>query len=140
MNEPEKIRIQALVQELDQLVPRTDAAVVMNVYGGGCDESQITATENGYLRLGIELLKAAVAPPLADSSSVQLDVDWEYLVSEHSDIFFHMFHLDNSLRSDVPFSSTARPTWKDRLSLVGSILLTLLLVSALGVGLVTMLR
>ena len=100
-DEPEKIRIQALVEELDRLVPRTEAVVLLTQYGG-CDESQITATETGYLRLGIEVLKPAVAPPLADSSG-QLDVDWEYLVSEHPDVFFHTFHLNNSLHPDTPY-------------------------------------
>ena len=140
MDDEDKAQIQALVQELNQIVPRTDAVVLLTQYGGGCDESQITATETGYLRLGIELLKAAVAPPFVDNSGVQIGVDWEYLVSEQSNVNFHMFHLDNSLRPDTPYIVKSRSNWKDRLSLFGSILLTLLLVSALAIGLATMLR
>ena len=76
MTETDKARIQELAHELDALVPRTDAIVLMNQYGGGCDKSQITATETGYLQMGIDLLKAPLLMGIeADKSAVSLDVD-----------------------------------------------------------------
>ena len=135
--EDQKARVQELVEELDALVPRTGAVVVMNVYGGGCDESQITATENGYLRLGIELLKAPSAPRLGEGEDARIDVNLEGLVSEQSDINFHIFHLDNTLTPDAaPAAPQARPPWQDKV--VGTTCgLVCLLLYVMAVGFVT---
>ncbi len=54
-------RIQAAVDELDREVPKEDARVLLEQYGGGPDESRIIATKSGLLRLGVEFLKAGVA-------------------------------------------------------------------------------
>ncbi len=138
MNEDQKARVQELVEELDALVPRTDAVVVMNVYGGGCDESQITATENGCLRLGIELLKVPSALRFVDGRDIQLDVDLEGLVSEQSDINFHLFHLDDTLKPDAaPVAPQAREPWQDQVIRTACCLLCLLLVYVVIVGLGT---
>ena len=74
-NEDQKARVQELVEEPDGLVPRTGAVVIMNVYEGGCDESRITATETGYLRLGIEMLRAPSALRFVDGRDIQIDVN-----------------------------------------------------------------
>ncbi len=137
LNEEQKARVQELVEELDALVPRTDAVVVMNVYRGGCDESQITATENGYLRLGIELLKAPSALHFVDGKDIQLDVNLEGLVSEQSDINFYVFHLDNTLRPDTPADPHAKQPWPDKVIGPACGLVCLLLVYVLAVGVTT---
>lgn len=138
MNEDQKARVQKLVEELDTLVPHTDAVVVMDVYGGGCDESQITATENGYLRLGIELLKAPSALRFIDGRDVQLDVNLEGLVSEQSDINFHLFHLDDTLKPDaVPVAIQAKQPWQDQVIGAGCVLSSVLLIYVFGVGFIT---
>ncbi len=138
MNDEDKARIQTLVQELDQLVPRTDAVVVMSVYGGGCDESQITATENGYLRLGIEMLKAPSAPRLGAGEDARIDVNLEALVSEQSDINFHVFHLDNTLKPDAAqVAPQARQPWPDKIVGTACGLVCLLLLYVMAVGFVT---
>lgn len=137
MNEDQKTRVQELVEELDRLVPRTDAVVVMSVYGGGCDESQITATENGYLRLGIEMLKAPSALRFVDGRDIQLDVNLESLVSEQSDISFHLFHLDDTLNPDAaPAAPQARQPWQDQVIGAGCVLFCVLLIYVFGVGFV----
>ena len=136
--EDQKARIQELVAELDRLVPRTDAVVVMSVYGGGCDESRITATENGYLRLGIEMLKAPSALRFIDGADTQLDVRLEGLVSEQSDINFHMFHLDDTLKPDAaPVVPQAKQPWSDKVVGTACGLLCLLLLYVVAVGFVT---
>lgn len=138
MNEEQKARVQELVKELDALVPRTDAVVVMSVYGGGCDESQITATENGYLRLGIEMLKAPSALRVIDGADIQLDVSLEGLVSEQSDINFHVFHLDDTLKPDTaPIAPQARQPWQDTVIGTACGLVCLLLLYVMIVGLKT---
>ena len=136
--EDQKARVQELVEELDNLIPRTDAVVVMNVYGGGCDESQITATETGYLRLGIELLKAPSALRFIDGRDIQLDVNLEGLVSEQSDINFHLFHLDDTLKTDAaPVAPQVRQPWQDQVIGTAACLLCLLLAYVMVIGFVT---
>ena len=124
------------MEALDHLVPRTDAVVVMNVYGGP-DESQITATETGYLRLGIELLKAPSALHFVDGRDIQLDVSLEGLVSEESDINFYLFHLDDTLRPDTPAAPPAKPPWSDRVIGTACGLACLLLVYVIAVSFIT---
>ena len=51
--------IQETVRSLDSGISKDNARVLMKQYGGGPDESQIIATRNGFLRLGVELMKAA---------------------------------------------------------------------------------
>ncbi len=138
MNEAQKARVQELVEELDSLVPCTEAHVVMNVYGGGCDEGQITATENGYLRLGIALLQAPFLPPVTEGKAGQLDLTLEGLVSEQSDINFHLFLLDDTLTPDaVPAAPHIKQPWSDKLVGTGCVLSCLLLVYIMAVGFVT---
>jgi hypothetical protein len=64
MGEParrmDEARVRALVAELDAAVPRQGARVRLEVYGGGPDESQAVANRTGTLRLGVELLRAAL--------------------------------------------------------------------------------
>lgn len=85
-------RIKSLVSELDEAVPRNDARVLLQVYGGGPDESQIVATATGYLRLGIELMKAGVAPASPDAAApASVPVDLAYLVQPGSSIHFDWF-------------------------------------------------
>ena len=140
MNEEQKARAQELIAELDSLVPRTNAVAEMRQYGGGCDESELIATETGYLRLGIELLKAPFLPPLPDAETVQIAVDVEYSTVERSDICFQRFHLDNTLKPDAAYVPDPQQGWKDKL--VGAVagLGCLLLVYMFGVGVVTVLQ
>ena len=134
MNEDQKARVQALIKELDRLLPHTDAVVVMNVYGAGCDESQITATENGYLRLGIALMKAPFAPHFIESRGIQLDV------SEQSDINFHLFQLDDTLKPDTPFVALPKPPWTDKVVGTACGFLCLLLLYVVAVGFLTIVQ
>ena len=55
-------RIRNLVLELDSLIPTENAAIRIDVYGGGIDESYLRGTRQGLQRLGTQLLKAAHAP------------------------------------------------------------------------------
>lgn len=55
-------KIKKLISGLDESVSKEGAAVQFNAYGGGPDESYIQANKQGYLRLGIEILKAAYSP------------------------------------------------------------------------------
>src|SRR5688572_15306493 len=55
-------KVQDAIAFLDEEVPRGHARVKLDQYGGGPDESRIIANKDGFLRLGVEFLKAAYAP------------------------------------------------------------------------------
>jgi hypothetical protein len=76
---------------LDAEVPRESGRVTLRQYGGGPDEGQVIANEAGYLRLGIELLKAAFAPTGHDGEPAAVEVDIAYLVTNNSSINFDWF-------------------------------------------------
>ena len=76
-------RVEELVQELDTIVARDAARVHLRQYGGGPDETQIIANRSGYLRLGIEFLKAGVAVP---DEKLSVPLDFEYLLTSDSDV------------------------------------------------------
>ena len=90
MNDTE---VAELVAQLDEQVAREDAVVKPEQYGGGPDESCIVANRAGYLRFGIEFLKAALAPPMNPDGKAPFDieVDLDYLVSEDSTVNFIIF-------------------------------------------------
>ena len=140
MNEEQKIRVQELTAELDSLLPRTNAVAEMRQYGGGCDESELIATETGYLRLGIELLRAPFLSPLPDAETVQIDVDIKYLIAERSDVSFHMFHVDNALEPDATYVPTPRQAWKDKAAGFACGAVCLLLITVFGIGIVTVIQ
>jgi hypothetical protein len=82
--------IQNAISSLDKAVPKEGARVAMVQYGGGPDESQIIANRQGYLRLGIEFLKAAYSTPLQPEPKApdMVKLDLEYLLTNDSDINF----------------------------------------------------
>ncbi len=82
------VQIQDRIATLDALVPKEGAVVKLDQYGGGPDESRITANKNGYLRLGIELLKGAYLPA---AENQQIPVDLYYLMSDDSNVGFDWF-------------------------------------------------
>ena len=99
------------------------------------------ATEDGYRRLGIELLKAPLLMGIeADKSAVSLDVDWEYLIAERSDTGFHMFHVDNALEPDAASVPRPHEAWQDRVAGLACGLASLLLVTVFGVGIITVIQ
>ncbi len=85
--------ITSLVNQLDQLVPEEGAWVCLTQYGGGPEESQVTANLTGYQRFGIEFLKATISA--ADSDSLCVDIS--KLLSPCSRVRFDWFTL-----SEIP--------------------------------------
>ena len=81
------------IEDLDKSVPKEGAYVRMTQYGGGASENQIVANRNGYLRLGIEFLKAAFAEKIYIEKEYPdvIDVDLDYLLKEPSTLYFDRF-------------------------------------------------
>jgi hypothetical protein len=90
-------RIAELVAELESAVPKEGAAVLLQQYGGGPDESRIVANQNGYLRFGIELLKCGLTTQTTSGAARRAALDLRYLMSEQSDVGFDEFELSESL-------------------------------------------
>ena len=78
--------IKKLVDQLDMLVPKENAKVLMTQYGGGPDESKLVANERGYLRLGIEVMKLSFAKKGVENDLVILETD--YLIHPGSTVEF----------------------------------------------------
>ncbi len=93
-----------MVADLDAAVPRQGARVQLMQYGGFANESQIVATQLGYLRLGIELMRAAFAPPMR-SSKDKIDIDLRYLMTLDSSVVFDRFER----RENLPLGTRERP-------------------------------
>jgi hypothetical protein len=91
-------KVRAAIELLEHEVPVTGGRVRFHQYGGGPDESQVVANQSGFLRLGIEFLKAAfVSADLAENPHV-IDVSLDYLVTDDSSISFNWFER----REDLP--------------------------------------
>ena len=132
MPESNEAAAEELIAKLDTLVPREGAHVSLAQYGGGPDESCVIANRRGYLRLGIEFLKAAFAP---HEKQHLVKADIRYLLTRDSDVSFDWFER----REDLPL---ATPDDK-RVNIVGTIVafsvLAVILTCAL-VGLITIVR
>jgi hypothetical protein len=96
MNSPDMEQIKKMVADLDAAVPRDGAQVCLSQYGGGPDESKVVANQRGYLRLGIEFLRAAFAAP-SPKAKEQVQADLRYLLTDDSDIGFDWFERREDL-------------------------------------------
>ena len=88
--------LNAIVNRLDQDISRDNAKITIQKYGGDLTESFVVGTTNGYLRLGVEFLKAGLAPHTSPERSA-IDVDVEYLIDDDSDVQFDYFERKDQL-------------------------------------------
>jgi hypothetical protein len=128
--------IKQVVDELDKNIPKDKAKVSFQKYGGDLDEAFIVATERGYLRLGVEFLKAGLAPYVPGERSLgkrpyAIDVEIDYLITEDSDVHFDYFE-----RSEDLTVKTYRETWVDKvipLAILG-VIISILALAVVGIG------
>jgi hypothetical protein len=111
--------IERIVDELDKRIPRESARVSLQKYGDESDEAFIVATERGYLRLGVEFLKAGFAPHVPAEKNLgerphEIYVDIDYLLTEDSDVHFNYFER----REDLTVK-THEDSWVDRAVILG---------------------
>jgi hypothetical protein len=78
--------IQSLTKQLDEAVPREGHVEVVQD-PNDLDYTLVRANQLGYLRLGIEFLKAAYAPPESGGKGTLLRLDLKYLEG-----FEHQFY------------------------------------------------
>jgi hypothetical protein len=61
MNAIEEDELRKTISRLDECIPKDGAIVKLAQYGGGPGEGMIVGNKRGYLRLGVEFLKGAIA-------------------------------------------------------------------------------
>ena len=88
--------LRTIINRLDQTLSRENAKITIQKYGGDLDESFVVGTPNGYLRLGVEFLKAGLAPH-ASPERPEIAVDVEYLIDDDSDVQFDYFERKDQL-------------------------------------------
>lgn len=101
MSSPDTEQIEKMVADLDAAVPREGAVVQLSQYGGVPLESQIIANRDGYLRLGIELMRAAFAPPMPRTKA-EIDLDLRYMMTYDSNVNFDRFYRREDLTIGEP--------------------------------------
>lgn len=131
MNQDE---LREIIEKLETGISKENARVSIHKYGEGLDEAFIVATENGYLRMGVEFLKAGITPHLPPERFQgerrnAIDVELDYLMAEDSDVHFDYFERNEDMRVE-----TSQESWVDRaiaLSVVG-IIVTVLALAIFG--------
>ena len=128
-------KIEQVVADLDQSVLKQNSRMRLYQYGGGDDESCMAGTTEGYLRFGIELMKAGLAAP-AESKFVEVDLD--YLFDANSTISFNHFEKVETI--EELDNEKYEETWGDRIFIyvVISVLIALPILAI--IGLVTVIR
>src|SRR5262245_23919920 len=98
----DKDRLKAIVDELDKGIPRSGAFVKIEVQEFEEHHSTLIANELGYLRLGVELLKAGVADQVkarfTDTGALR-DVQIDDLITFDSNINFGRLEKRDDLYS-----------------------------------------
>ena len=131
LNDEELNRI---IAELESAVSREGAKVQIFSEGDG-NEGGLVANRAGYLRLGVEMLKTAIAPPIKSSSHL-IGTDLSYLLDQGGSAFYiGWFERKESID---PICTVSSMTGK---FILYSILVALLASVGLAVvGLVTVIR
>jgi hypothetical protein len=121
LEEPTETQLRELVGRLDRLIPREGAHLALSGDQGGRTS---IGNRLGYLRLGVELLAAALRPlPPSEDAPTRIAPDIDYLLSDSSGVLFELSEIDEAIGS--------RPPVESRLGLVGHLVA--------GVGSVTVL-
>ena len=85
-------RIRELVAELDRLIPREDAQVILHDDGDSMGTLPMCATRNGLLKFGLAFMKAAFAEAKGKGSNggekVDVDADLDALYRSDSNVEF----------------------------------------------------
>jgi hypothetical protein len=124
-DEAREAEVREAVERLDRLIPREGAHVALGGESGG---RTTAGSRLGYLRLGVELLAAALRPlPATDSDPARIEPDLAYLVRSGSRAPFELCEIDEAVGSRPPVRSALGP--------LGELLSGVLVVAALLVAL-----
>lgn len=132
--------LKEIIDRLDEGVPRENARVSLQKYSDTSEQAFIVATENGYLRLGVEFLKAGIAPHVPPERTEggrphAIDVELDYLLTEDSDVRFDFFERSEEIKVE-----TQEDSWVDRAIVLGILGAILAIFVLAVVGLVSVVR
>ena len=103
MDEDRETEIRELVERLDRLIPREGAHLTIPSEPGG---RGTVGSRLGYLRLGVELLLAALRPlPASEAAPARIEPALDDLLTQGSDAPFALCEVDESIGSQPPVRS-----------------------------------
>jgi hypothetical protein len=130
-------RIQEHIDQLDAQIPKKDAGLVIS-YGGDLASSadcEIVGNYIGYLRFGIEMLKAAIAE--LEPGEVGINVSVGYMEIDRWGLRVKKITRREDVKAyfDRDYAAKFPPrTWKNNVTMCGEILLGIFAVLCLLVG------
>jgi hypothetical protein len=103
LDEERETELELLVARLDRLVPRDGARLALPEGSAG---AAAVGNRLGYLRFGIELLRAALRPlPQSEAEPARIAPDLGYFVAEGPRAAFEACEIDESIVSRDPAAS-----------------------------------
>lgn len=129
-------QIQQHINELDAAVPKEDADLLISYDVDSAPDCEIIGNYIGYLRFGIEMLKAAVVElePGADATNISVG----YMEVPRWSLHVKGFTRREDVRTNADREFLARfPdkfTWKDKLTICYEVLLGIFVVLCLLIG------
>ena len=127
--------IKRIIKLLDEGVEKENAKVLLGQYGGGPEESQIVANKEGFLRFGIEIMKGAYIEKEETHGKIPVDLDFEYLLSSDSDVFFDLCE-----RRDIVDQPHEPESLKDKFMSGLALLVVFLVLGIMGAGFINGIR
>jgi hypothetical protein len=126
-DEARETDVREAVERLGRLIPKDGAHLA---FGGGDGRGRTTAGSRlGYLRLGVELMAAALQPlPATEAEPARIEPDLGYIVRSGSRAPFELCEIDEAIGS--------RPPVRSGLSAIGELLTAGIVVAAILVLLV----
>ena len=119
------------INELDAAVPKDNAELI--IYGGHLEEQtcEFIANRDGYLRAGIELLRAAVAP--LDQTSITW-ISLDYLIRNRRSLGVNRLIRQQDVEAALP--PVKKRTWKNKGRRLGmlTVILLLAICTFIGIG------
>ena len=125
--------IRRRLDELDAAIIRQDAQLVIYMEDSDDQEFEIVGNRQGYLRGGIEMLRAAIAPLGPDDSFLPNNIN--YLIQSKRSFFVKRLVRTENVESALPTPRTS--TWKSKVAGAGCLILLIFLVICAFVGLGT---
>jgi hypothetical protein len=120
--------LRELVGQLDRLVPREGAKLRIP---NDPDGNTTIGTQRGYLRLGIEFLRAGLAPTAGSDREVpRIPLDVEYLLTQDSDAPFDRCEVHDDVERLPPRARKLGPLGQLLAALVAVAVVGLILMGA----------
>jgi hypothetical protein len=122
LDEDKELALRDLVGSLNRLVPRDGAHLML---AGDANSKTTVGNRAGYMRLGVELLTAALLPLSgSDTEPPRIEPDLDYLLTPGSRSPFTLCEIDESIVSRPPVASG--------LGLFGQLVAGVLIVAAIA--------